>query len=157
MAKPAQISTSSNGSAKLSSTRLELNINSDPATLHDVRTRIESFAANCGCDARCCEDVGLCVNEALANIMRHAYRGAIDQPIAIEVEDAGQRVIVRIRDWGRSFDPAAVLANREREYDPLEPGGLGVICMKKLMDRVQYVPQEKGMLLTLAKQKRKNE
>ena len=28
-------------------------------------------------------DVGLCVNEALANVMRHAYGGATDRPIVI--------------------------------------------------------------------------
>lgn len=135
------------------SKRLELKINSDPATLHEVRTRIEAFVAECGCRKKCCDDVGLCINEALANVMRHAYRGATDQPIVIEVEDAADQVRIRIRDWGRSFDPA-ILKDRDRVYDPLEPGGLGVICMEKLMDRVQYVPQEKGMLLTLVKRKR---
>src|SRR5688572_15137417 len=102
--------------------RLELRIVSDPATLRDVRREVEAFAAACGCDPQCGNDVGLCVNEALANVMRHAYHGAADQPIVIEVEDIGAKIEVRIRDWGEAFDPAAL---KRREYDPLEPGGLG--------------------------------
>jgi serine/threonine-protein kinase RsbW len=137
-------------SAAVSPVRLELNIVSDPANLREVRREVEQFAAEHGCDECCRNDIGLCVNEALANVMRHAYRGATDQPIGIQVEDLGDRVRVRIRDWGRSFDPAVL---KDRPYDPLEPGGLGVICMHKLMDEVTFVPQEKGMLLTLVRRK----
>lgn len=134
----------------MSSKRLELKIASDPATLHDVRLQIETFVAGCGGEKQCCDDVGLCLNEALANVMRHAYRGATDQPIVIEVEDIGDQVRILIRDWGRSFDPAVL---KDRQHDPLQPGGLGMICMNQLMDRVQYLPQEKGMLLTMVKRK----
>jgi anti-sigma regulatory factor (Ser/Thr protein kinase) len=118
--------------------------------LRDVRRQIEDFAAARGCDSHCCDDLGLVANEALANVMRHAYHGATDQPIEIVVQDFGAKIELRIRDWGVPFDPAVL---KRREYDPLEPGGLGVICMKRLMDDVTWTRQDKGMMLTLTRHK----
>ena len=36
-------------------------------------------------------------------------------------------------------------------HDPLKPGGLGLICLKKLMDEVTYTRLIDGMVLTLVK------
>jgi anti-sigma regulatory factor (Ser/Thr protein kinase) len=133
-----------------SGNRIKMSIVSDPMALKDARLTAEAFAAAKGGDQQCCFDLGLCINEALANVMRHAYRGAKDRPIEIEVEDSGDQLIVRIRDWGEKFDPK-ILDNRE--YDPHTPGGLGVICMMQLMDGVTWTPQSQGMLLTLKRKK----
>jgi len=150
MAKMANHSDNPPPTKGVSPKQLQLKINSDPATLQEVRKTLEDFAAQHGGDESCQNDIGLCVNEALANVMRHAYRGAKDQPIEISIEDAGARLVIRLRDWGQSFDPAVL---KDRKYDPLEPGGLGVICMRRMMDHVSYVPKEKGMLLTLERRK----
>jgi serine/threonine-protein kinase RsbW len=151
MAKMAKHSDKCSKAGGMSPDRLELKINSDPATLRDVRKALEEYAARHGGDECCQNDIGLCVNEALANVMRHAYRGVKDQPIEVSIEDVGERLVIRLRDWGQPFDPAVL---KDRKYDPLEPGGLGVICMRRMMDQVSYVPKEKGMLLTLERRKR---
>src|SRR3954464_6628241 len=66
--------------------RIELNINSDPTNLAAARTTVEQFAQSQGdFDDKAVNEIGLVVNEALANVMRHAYRGATDQPIRITV------------------------------------------------------------------------
>jgi serine/threonine-protein kinase RsbW len=129
----------------------ELSIPSDPARLRQVRHAVERMCAAAGFDEKSIGEVGLCVNEALANIMRHAYRGATDRPIVVQAEVVDPEVRISIRDWGLKFDPATVMY---RSYDPEQPGGLGLICLRQCMDDVEYLPQDQGMLLKMRRRRR---
>jgi len=129
-----------------------LNVSSDPANLASVRRACEAFCVECGLgDAAACE-VGLVVNEAMANITRHAYDGAYDKPVSVACDcDAAEgAVTITLRDWGSGFNPASV----RPKQDPMQPGGLGLVCIRSLMDEVQYVTQPDGMLLRMAKYKK---
>ena len=131
---------------------LRLNIKSDPANLADARRAVEALCKRGGLDDAAVADVGLCVNEALANVMRHAYGGDRDRPIEIDVTAEGGEATVRIRDWGNGVDPTALPPKR---YDPLEPGGLGLICLKQMMDAARFHRQpDGGMLLTMTRRNR---
>ena len=107
----------------------------------------------CGLSAEGAADVGLAVNEAVANVIRHAYGGATDRPIVVrgECEPTGG-VRVTIRDWGTGVNP---LAQPPRQRDPMEPGGLGLVCLRQLLDDVRFEPQPDGMLLTMEKRAKK--
>jgi serine/threonine-protein kinase RsbW len=123
---------------------------SDPANIGVARRAIEAFACGCGFDDRSSGEMGLCLNEALANIVRHAYHGAEDQPIALVLRCDGESLQVTIRDWGAGDDPEA---GPEKAHNPLCPGGLGLICMREMMDQVLFSPQPDGMLLTMIRSK----
>jgi anti-sigma regulatory factor (Ser/Thr protein kinase) len=125
---------------------LRVNVSSDPACLAEVRRACEAFCVACGLSAAAVADVGLCVNEAMANVMRHAYGGATDRPIAVAARFDGRAVYITIRDWGSGEVPPG-----RARHDPLVPGGLGLVCLRRLMDDVVYTPQADGMLLTLTK------
>lgn len=127
---------------------LELRITSDPANVADVRRRLESLARECGLDQESCDAVGLCVNEALANVMRHAYQGATDRPIQVAAQPVGDGLRITIRDWGIGVNP---LAEPPKPRDPLMPGGVGLICLRELMDQVQFIPQGDGVLLVMTR------
>ena len=143
--------------------RLELNVSSDPANLAAVRHACEGFCAAAGLDDAAVGEVGLCVNEAMANVTRHAYGGAADRPVTVtadwldDADDDGPHprypagaVRVRIRDWGSGVNPATL---PPKSPDPLKPGGLGLICLRRMMDEVVFTPQPDGMLLTMVKRK----
>ncbi|MEA2710891.1 MAG: serine/threonine-protein kinase RsbW [Phycisphaerales bacterium] len=134
--------------------RLELKITSHPANLAAVRKAIEAFAAANGFDAKGVDEIGLCVNEAIANIIRHAYRGQEDRPVhvAAMMEDRdGGTIVVTLRDWGIGIDPSTLPC---RVRDPLEPGGIGMICLQQWMDRVTYAAQpDGGMLATMTRRR----
>jgi anti-sigma regulatory factor (Ser/Thr protein kinase) len=153
---------------------LRLEVTSDPAALAGVRRTVEAFARSAGFGSRATGDIGLCVNEALANVIRHAYRGRVDGPIVVTADCregtgcsdggdgagehtggggadcGGPRLRVTIRDWGSGMNPSALLG---REPDPQTPGGLGLVCLRQLMDSVEFAPQPDGMLLTMTKKK----
>jgi anti-sigma regulatory factor (Ser/Thr protein kinase) len=123
-------------------------INSNPATLRDVRKELEGFAKSNGMAEESSHAVGLVVNEALANIIRHGYGGAPDKPIRITAQTGDKELKIQIRDWAKPFDPAMI---KQRYDDELKPGGLGLICIRKLMDDARFERLPDGMLLTLTK------
>jgi serine/threonine-protein kinase RsbW len=135
--------------------RLVLNVTSDPANLAPVRRACEAYCRTHGLDDAATADVGLCVNEAMANVTRHAYHGATDRPVVVTAEpieavgNAGAGVRVTIRDWGNGVNP---LSLPPKQRDPLQPGGLGLICLRQLVDVARFEPQpDGGMLLVMEK------
>lgn len=133
--------------------RVELKIDSDPANVRPVRRRVEEFARSAGLSQHDSEEIGLVLNEALANIIRHGYGGAHDRPIVVTVESAQEGVRLSIRDWGKPFNPAQVQPRPVGELAPdqIKPGGLGLLCIRRLMDDVRYCALSDGMLLTMVK------
>jgi anti-sigma regulatory factor (Ser/Thr protein kinase) len=130
--------------------RVELNITSDPANLGPARHAVESLCAACGFDDTSTGEVGLVVNEALANITRHAYGGAINRPIQIIAQCPDDELQITIRDWGNGESPIVL---PDVPHDPLKPGGIGLICLRQLMDQTIFTPQDDGMLLTMTRKR----
>ena len=135
---------------------LRLRVTSDTANLARVRRAAEQYAAAAGFDEAAVAEIGLVVNEAMANVIRHAYDNQPGRPIEFEADPIpephhGVELRLRIRDWGKGEDPAA---KPRRGYVPGEPGGLGLVCLGQMMDKVEYAPQpDGGMLLTMTKRK----
>jgi serine/threonine-protein kinase RsbW len=127
---------------------LRLKITSDPATLASTRRAVEMFAAQCGFDETARGEIGLVINEALANVMRHAYQGAIDQPIEVTAQKTDDGMSLTVRDWGLGVNPFEL---PPKKHDPMKPGGVGLICMRQMMDDVQFQKQPDGMLLTMSR------
>lgn len=126
---------------------LRLRITSDPANLAPVRQQLEDLAAACGFDEASRGQIVLCTNEALTNVTRHAYDGAVDQPIEIHAGFAAGVLRITIRDWGSGRMPPECPPPR----NPLQPGGVGMVCLRELMDSARFEPQPDGMLLVLEK------
>lgn len=141
--------------------RVELNMLSDPAALRPSRLALEEFGREAGMDQQRTDEMGLVLNEALANVMRHAYGGATDKPIHVTFEWQGDgpagQIVINIRDWSKPIDPSKLeMAAKARaaappDPDEVRPGGLGLICMRRMMDQVTFTPQPDGMLLTMSK------
>jgi serine/threonine-protein kinase RsbW len=84
--------------------------------------------------------IQLAVQETCANIVDHAYEGASDGRVRIELvllADPHQ-LVVEIYDTGSPFDPAVV---RQPDLDNAQVRGYGLFLMHKLMDAVIYERQ----------------
>lgn len=132
---------------------IELKIDGHPKNIAPTRRAVESFALACGFDESAQGEIGLCVNEALANVLRHAYQGATGQPISIKLENMVDGIRIAIRDWGLGVNP---LLQPRKEPDPLRPGGLGLFLLRQMMDEVHFQSQTDGMLLTMVRRKRES-
>ena len=118
-----------------------------------VRAAVEKICDMSGFDSGTAGQIVLSVDEALANIIRHAYDNAEDQPIEISIQVTGsapERVLrIRLRDYGKQVDPARI---RSRDLEDVRPGGLGVHIIQECMDSMEYSPAEGGgTVLTLTK------
>jgi serine/threonine-protein kinase RsbW len=128
-----------------------LKVQSHPANLAAVRKAVESYTRDQGFDEKAVAEIGLVVNEAMANVIRHAYDNKFDKPMHVSASMNGaEEITITIRDWGKGIDPSKLPA---KPYNPLEPGGVGLICLKQWMDKVVFTPQPDGMLTTLVRHK----
>lgn len=130
-----------------------LRVTSNTAELAPARRQLEAFAASHGFDDAAVAAIGLCVNEAMANVIRHAYRNQPDQPIELTATVVDDQIEIGLRDWGSGIQPGPL---PEHKVDPMNPGGLGLICLGRLMDRITFTPQQPGMLLEMSKRKAHN-
>jgi anti-sigma regulatory factor (Ser/Thr protein kinase) len=139
--------------AALSDSPIRLAITSTPAHLPVVRAALERVAELMGFDQQARGQMVLAVDEALTNVIRHAYHGEPGRPIEIAFLAGGgpERVALRveIRDWGERAAPEEI---RPRDLADIRPGGLGVHIMLRCMDSVQYAAAPGGgTCLTMTK------
>ena len=117
----------------------KLTIPSSTRYLEDVRQFVESHASDAKFSDDTVEQLKMAVDEACANVIKHAYKGEGQHPIDIAVIVQPDRFTVRIRDEGEGFD-----AEKYQEPDLMKfararrAGGLGVHIMRRLMDQVEY-------------------
>jgi anti-sigma regulatory factor (Ser/Thr protein kinase) len=132
---------------------IQIRIYSQPAHLPVVRSAVEKFCEALGFDSETAGRIVLAVDEALTNIIRHAYDGRGDQRIDIELAPLGTQkpggLRICLRDYGKGVSAAEI---KSRDLDRVRPGGLGVHIMTTCMDSVEYKsPPGGGTELTLVK------
>ena len=129
---------------------LKIEIASHPQLLCVVRGTIQQLAAVVGFPEEDCRAITLAVDEALTNVIRHAYGDRHDQKIEIFCSclpmDSGIEFLVV--DRGRPADPARL---RGRDLDDVRPGGLGIHLIAQIMDTVHYEPSPECNRLRLIK------
>ncbi len=118
--------------------RRDIVLGSDLSDLREGREFIASFCR--GLEGRALSDDGiarltLAVNEALSNVMKHAYHGRKDQRIELRAEAYTDRVAVRLRYQGAVFDASQVPLPA---FDGSREGGFGVFMIQSSVDVVRY-------------------
>jgi serine/threonine-protein kinase RsbW len=144
------------GSVRTTSEQPEVSFNIASKTLYlcSVRAFVESMAQRVGFSHQQAGHIVLALDEALANVIRHGYRGKESERIWVSVwlvshDELGQGMKIVIEDDGEQIDPANV---RGRDLEDVRPGGLGVHIMRQVMDDVLYEKRVgRGMRLSLTK------
>jgi serine/threonine-protein kinase RsbW len=112
----------------------------DVAEIPRLLDWIETCCDECGIGGDTPSKLALALEEAVANVINHAFTGVTSpHRIAVLLEIGGDRVAAEIIDNGRPFDPSA--APEPDCASPLENrdvGGLGIHLIRRVMDRVQY-------------------
>jgi anti-sigma regulatory factor (Ser/Thr protein kinase) len=122
---------------------LKLDLLSDPQTLCVVRAAVGELAATLGLPPEEGRSLVLAVDEAMTNIIRHAYLGKFDRPIEVsfyrghrkQSERMQDTLEIRFVDEGVAVDPAKL---RGRELEEVRPGGLGLHFIRQTMDDVTF-------------------
>jgi serine/threonine-protein kinase RsbW len=106
--------------------------------LSRIRRFVLESAVSGGGDLLAAGELIVAVNEAVVNIVRHAYRNEPGE-VEVTVGCSEGEIVVILLDHGPPFDPATVL--RPDLTLPLEErpfGGLGVHFMHEFCDELRY-------------------
>ncbi len=110
------------------------------ATLENLR-KVSEFVRDIGRQLQLTEeamfDVELAVEEASANIVRHAYRPGQTGDMLLRVETTGDVVRITLTDWGVPFDPEKVTPfDLRATVKTRTEEGTGLRLIHSLMDDV---------------------
>lgn len=122
---------SSKGFLKLEKV-FELEANAEILT--DLRKELRSLLRQAGWNEKTMDEIVLSVDEALTNVIRHAYTG-VRGPIRLIFRDSKEKTEIVIEDYGKKFDPTLV---PKPDLPREKPGGLGVHLIRTIMDELIY-------------------
>ncbi len=122
---------------------MTLQLHSNPEALTLVRAAVERATELLHFQDSESRAIVRAVDEALANVIRHAYQGENGLPIEVtcrrlHVSEHGSPTAgleILLQDSGIALDPAKL---RGRPLDEIRPGGLGLHFMQQGMDQVEF-------------------
>ena len=119
------------------------------AELCGIRERVRDICAGLGYRAADIDCITLAIDEACANVIRHAYKDRTDGRFILKVYRDGNMIVFRLRDFA---DPVGRACFEPASKNLLQPGGLGLKLIHKVMDAVTLLPPpEVGNLLEMRK------
>jgi anti-sigma regulatory factor (Ser/Thr protein kinase) len=127
---------------------LRLTLPSDPRFLCVVRAAIGEASKIYGLSSEERIEVTLAIDEAVANVIRHAYRNREDEKIEFECLVNGEQMEFTLLDQGEPPDPAKICG---KPMDDCALSGRGTHLMKAIMDEMSYQKVSGGNQLKLVK------
>jgi serine/threonine-protein kinase RsbW len=134
---------------------LKVELASDPNLLSAVRGAVERLTEAFGFSGSDSRAVTRAVDEALTNIIRHAYSGAPDRPIWLafrstrrDGQENTEGLEITMSDQGPPVDPEKMCG---RELSDIKPGGLGLHFIRQSMDVVEFKRTNDTNFLRLVK------
>ena len=90
--------------------------------------------------------IHLAVEEALVNAITHGNSSEADKTVSVYFQVNADRLIVEVTDQGLGFNPRTV-PDPTRGDRLSQPHGRGVMLMRALMDRVEYLGRGNHVVL----------
>ena len=115
--------------------KAEWRLPSDPAFLPVVRGAVERLCAVFGWDESEARSITLAIDEALTNVIRHAYHKRPDGVIDFICEEKEDLLEFLVSDTGDAPDPAKICARARQSQ---AAGGMGTHIIRDVMDTTDY-------------------
>ncbi len=118
----------------------EMTCKCDTKHLAEIRNMVRSVASEYFSDRITIGKVILAVDEAVANVMEHAYDGEIEEGyvhVLIKVE--GNDFQVKVIDEGKKFDSTSIKTGCIKEaVNRGQKTGYGIYLIRQIMDEIHY-------------------
>lgn len=119
--------------------KYQLKIPSQTDNLEIIRGLVAKVATKVGFNNDDISKIELAVDEACANVIKHAYDKDSNKFIEIVIQIDYQKLMIIVTDRGRGFRPENVkLPNMNDYLEEMRVGGLGIYLMETLMDKVDF-------------------
>ena len=115
--------------------KFQMRLASDPRLLPVVRRTVSELAASLGFEDSQCRSITLAVDEALSNVIRHAYKNEYNYEIDLNCQAQADCLEFIFIDRGEPADPARICA---QPLDEVALGGRGTHLIREIMDEVSY-------------------
>lgn len=132
---------------------MEKTFTAELASLYTILDWIRSYLEETGLSDVEIRRIEIALEEGLVNIFSYAYQGKVGEITIVVHHEVGSFVEITFKDKGLPFNPL----KHKKEIDPLVPiesleeGGLGILFMQKLMDKVEYRRENDSNIITLRK------
>lgn len=114
---------------------VELKIPCKAEYVRTVRFLVEELAGSGSLSPDAIEEVKIAASEAVANIIRHAYGpDKAAQPVFLKFCHRPGKLVIEVIDCGVGF----AVPKDGQTPDLSREGGLGIILIRSLMDKVEY-------------------
>jgi serine/threonine-protein kinase RsbW len=135
---------------------LRLQLESNPEALCMVRAALLRAAETLHFQEADSRAIVRSVDEALANVIRHAYRGRGGLPIEVTCNKLGESdnctapcgIEIVLKDSGSAADLGKL---KSRPLEEIRPGGLGLHFIKESMDIVEFSRRNGKNLMRMVK------
>jgi serine/threonine-protein kinase RsbW len=131
---------------------VRFSVPADVNLLAAVRIFIVSILKQSGYPDDSVGDIELCADEAVTNVVEHAYQYDPKKSLTVEVVMERELLSIIVRDQGKPFDPrGSGEVDLERHINERRTGGLGRFLIESFMDSVDYQRQDNENVLTMTK------
>lgn len=120
--------------------KFQLKILSQSENLEIIREFVAKIAAKAGFDENNVNKIELAVDEACANVIKHAYTTQDTfQIMNVSIEINLDNITIIVSDQGKGFDIEKIKPLDINKYiAEMRVGGLGIYLMRNLMDKVEF-------------------
>ena len=116
-------------------------LNADTANIGPLAELVEEFGKKFLSDEDA-YNMAVSVDEAVTNIILHAYKDNNQGEIFVQVFDNEDEVGIQIEDYSEKFIPPVMVEKKKFTFDKLEEGGLGLYLMQEFMDELRFLYDE---------------
>jgi len=119
--------------------KVELNIQSDLNLMQSVKMFVKDVVVKDGFDEETALDIELAVDEALTNVVEHAYQFDDSRFVGMTLALEEDRVVVTVVDFGKPSAPRETVTEEVvDDFSKRLRRGRGRLLIRKLMDDVEY-------------------
>jgi anti-sigma regulatory factor (Ser/Thr protein kinase) len=134
-------------------------IPADVNLLSAARVFIVNVLRNSGYPEDSVGDIELCADEAITNVVEHAYQYDPKKSLSVELSMEKEALRITVRDQGKPFDPRSKEGDvdLDKHISERRTGGLGRFLISSFMDEVDYRRENNDNVLTMLKKLERRE
>lgn len=120
---------------------VEIEFNARADNLRMIRSVVGDASREIGCPGKVCERLVLAVDEACANVIRHAYGHDETGRVVLRIRLEDDTLVFELEDFAAAVDGSKL---KPRSLDVMRPGGLGLSLIDQIMDSWEFKRPARG-------------
>jgi len=118
---------------------------------NEIRNFVAEVCKRLGYNSKTVYEIKTATDEAFTNVVQHAHKHK-EGKIKIKLVSDPKKITISVKDWGEPFKATSLKSRSPHDLvHTKKEGGLGVLLMARLMDRIRYVRRKTHNELIMVK------